>query len=142
MLRLIFISALASLVGGLRHADLVREIMTKEQTPSWVVVLDGVQRDTLAYTDADRKRIYVDFERFRDAPNSLRNVLKHEAHHAKNREHNQIVGDIMSYAVTLDQRVCLLGFKLLGYVLIVFSRRRRVFRTISRHNPHSRAGHH
>ena len=104
MLRLIFISALASLVVGMRHADLVREIMTKEQTPDWTVVIDGAQRGTLAYTDADRKRIYVDFERFRDAPNSLRNVLKHEAHHAKNREHNQIVGDIMSYAVTLDQR--------------------------------------
>ena len=83
---------------------MVRDILTKEQTPSWVVVLDGVQRDTLAYTNTDRKRIYVDFERFRDAPNSLRNVLKHESQHAKGRDHNRIVGDIMSYAVTLDQR--------------------------------------
>jgi hypothetical protein len=94
-----------------QQAKMTMDIMKKYQSPPWTVVIDAAQIDTVAYTDADRKRIYINYALFRDAPRSLANVIHHEVMHAHGHEHNKIPGDIMSYAVTMNRfhnaRICL-----------------------------------
>jgi hypothetical protein len=86
------------------QAKLTMDVMKKYQSPPYVAIIDAVQLDTIAFTDVDRKRIYINYARFRDAPKSLANTIHHEIDHTKNREHNDNPGDIMSYRVTMNQQ--------------------------------------
>lgn len=86
-----------------RQALIAREVMRKKKPPPFVTVTDAVLADGFAFTDESRKRIYVDFAQFRDAPTSLANTINHEVVHTKGGEHNSIPGDIMSYVLTLDE---------------------------------------
>ena len=86
-----------------KYADVSREALKKFNAPQFAVIIDGVQSGNYAYTDGfDRKKMYIDFNQFKSAPNSLKNVLHHEIEHSKNRDHNNIPGDIMSYSLTTD----------------------------------------
>ena len=85
-----------------KYADVARDALKKYNAPLWSVIIDGVQSGNYAYTDADRQRSYVDFNRFANAPNSLANVLHHEVDHLKHRDHNNDPTDIMSYRLTTD----------------------------------------
>ena len=85
-----------------KYADVARDALKKYNAPLWSVIIDGVQSGTYAYTDADRQRSYIDFNRFANAPNSLKNVLNHEIAHLKHRDHNTDPTDIMSYRLTVD----------------------------------------
>lgn len=91
-------------VAGLspKNSEIVREGLKKYQAPPWAVVLNGVQSGNYAYTDADRKRVYIDMFRFANAPKSLANTVHHEVDHLKGRDHNEISNDIMSYKLTTD----------------------------------------
>ena len=85
-----------------RYADVTRNLMKKHNAPDWVVVIDAVQHKTLAFTDVSTKKIYIDFNRFANAPNSLKNVIYHEIEHTKGRNHNNVSNDIMGYFITLN----------------------------------------
>ena len=94
-------SHLASAIQPI-FADVARGALKKYDAPLFSVIVDGVQSGTYAFTDAPRERAYIDFNRFRNAPNSLANVLHHEVEHLKGRDHNEIPLDIMSYRLTVD----------------------------------------
>ena len=86
-----------------KFAEPVRESLKKYKPPQFSVILDGIQDGTYAFTDGSRQRTYIDFSRFANAPNSLRNVLDHELNHLLGRDHNNIPGDPMSYRLTVDR---------------------------------------
>lgn len=86
-----------------KFADVAREALKKYNAPPWATFIDGVQTGNYAYTDgADRTKMYIDFNQFKNAPKSLQNTLRHEIEHSKGRDHNNIPGDIMSYSLTVD----------------------------------------
>ena len=100
LLNCLFFVFVASLQD--KFADVAREALKKYQAPDWTTIIDGIQHKTYAYTDSDRKNIYIDFNQFKDAPTSLQNVLNHEIQHSRGRNHNDVVTDIMSYHLTTD----------------------------------------
>ena len=86
-----------------KFADVARDALKKDNAPQFATIIDGVQSGNYAYADGfDRKKMYVDFNQFKDAPKSLLNVLHHEIEHSRGRDHNNIPGDIMSYKLTTD----------------------------------------
>ena len=90
-------------VAGLqpKYAEVVRDLMKKQNAPEWVTIQDSLQRDQLAFTTGDLKHIYVDFEAFSKAPNTLKSVLKHEIAHSQGRVHGD-GSPYMQYAVRKD----------------------------------------
>jgi hypothetical protein len=82
----------------------IRELMNSQNIPSFVKVIDGVQIDTYAFTDPDLRSVYIDMKRFECCPNSFINVVNHELAHTRGREHNNVIGDIMNYSLTVDKR--------------------------------------
>ena len=86
-----------------KFADVARDALKKYNAPQFATIIDGVQSGNYAYADGfDRKKMYIDFNQFKDAPKSLQNTLNHEIQHSRGRDHNNIPGDIMSYALTTD----------------------------------------
>ena len=104
-MRLLFILSLltAAFAMNKEQAEITRAAMVKYGAPQFSVIVDGVQHPTYAFTTGDRKVTYIDFKRFANAPNSLRNVLDHELNHLLGRDHNNIPGDPMSYRLTVDR---------------------------------------
>src|SRR5690348_12207571 len=100
MRALLFLIASALAISP-KYAAVVRDLMTKQQSPPWVTIQDAVQRDNLAFTSADRQHIYVDFDKFKDAPHTLQTVIKHEIAHAQGRVHND-GSAYMQYHATED----------------------------------------
>ena len=84
------------------YSTVVRDLMTTQQSPPWVTIQDAVLRDNLAFTSADKQHIYVDFSRFRDAPHTLKSVIKHEIAHTLNHQHHD-GSAYMQYHATVDQ---------------------------------------
>lgn len=101
MLILLLLVAFASAMRS-KFADAARASLKKYNPPPFSAIIDGVQYGTYAFTDASRQRTYIDFNRFVNAPNSLRNVLDHELNHLLGRDHNNIPHDPMSYKLTVD----------------------------------------
>lgn len=104
-MRAFYMICLLSLTSAMtdKYADVARAALKKYNAPQFAVIIDGVQSGNYAYTDGfDRKKMFIDFNQFKNAPKSLQNTLRHEIEHSKGREHNNIVGDIMSYAITID----------------------------------------
>ena len=100
MLTMLLLVAAAALRP--QYAELVRSEMVKQATADWVTVQDAVQQKQLAYTSSDLKHVYVDFGRFKNAPQALANTLKHEIAHTRGATHND-GSPYMSYAVTEDR---------------------------------------
>ena len=95
-----FLVICSVVVSGSR-ADFVRDVAKRQGVARFTTIQNAILTNDLAFTSADLKHIYIDFERFKDAPRALINTLKHELAHAKGAQH----GDgsfYMSYAVTLD----------------------------------------
>jgi hypothetical protein len=84
------------------QALIVRNVLKQEGVDPFTTVTDAVMGDGLAFTDSTLKRIFIDFNLYKDAPTSLANTVKHEVAHTKGRQHNEIPGDIMSYRATTN----------------------------------------
>lgn len=84
-----------------KHAKIIRDLAKKQNLPDFVTIQDSIQRDQLAFTSTDLKHIFVDFDQFKDAPNTLISVLKHEISHTQGHVHND-QSPYMQYAVRLD----------------------------------------
>ena len=100
------LGTLAALTAAMTKGQkqIVRESLKKAAAPQFSVVVDGVTTPGIyAFTDAGRERTYIDFARFANAPIALRNVVDHEAQHLLGRDHNTLVGDPMSYLLTVDR---------------------------------------
>lgn len=76
--------------------------MKRQNTPQYLTVQNAVLQDVPAYTSADLKHIYIDYELFKFAPTSLLSVLRHELAHAVGRTHFD-GSAYMSYAVSKDK---------------------------------------
>jgi len=99
--------ALIGLASPFNHyqADTLRSLLARPGTPPWVVALDAVQAPTIAFTDMEAKKIYIDGARLAATPTTFYNVAVHEyGHAALGLEHDPvpIPGSIMSYAVLLS----------------------------------------
>lgn len=97
------LGTLAALTAAMtrEQAEITREAMVKYAAPQFTVIVDGVQTPTYAFTDGERKHTYIDYKRFNHAPNSLKNVIRHEIDHLRGRDHNAVAGDIMAYHLTV-----------------------------------------
>lgn len=84
-----------------KHIEMIRSEMAKQKTNDWVTIQNAIQRQQLAYTSSDLKHIYIDFDRFRNASNTLANVIKHEVAHTKGATHGD-GSPYMQYAVRVD----------------------------------------
>ncbi len=84
-----------------KNAELVRDLMKKQNAPEWLTIQNSLQRDKLAFTSADLKHVYVDFARLAQAPHTLQNVIKHEIAHSQGKVHND-GSPYMQYAVKVD----------------------------------------
>ena len=94
--------AAAALDMTKQQADMTAAAMLKYRAPDFSAIVDGVQRGTYAFTEMDSRKAYINYAKFLNAPNSLMNVLHHEIMHLRGREHNNLVGDIMSYRLAVD----------------------------------------
>ena len=81
--QILFVAALSP-----KNAEIVRDLLRKQNAPAWVTIQNSLQRDQLAFTSADLKHIYVDFEKFKNAPHTLQSVIKHEIAHSNGKVHN------------------------------------------------------
>jgi len=84
-MRAFILVALAAITGAMtrEQAEITREAMVKYAVPQFTVIIDGVQTPTYAFTDTERKHTYMDYKRFNHAPNSLKNVIRHEIEHLR-----------------------------------------------------------
>ena len=97
-LQIVFVASIQD-----KFADVSRAALKKYNAPQFATIIDGIQSGNYAYADGfDRKKMYIDFNQFKNAPKSLQNVLNHEIQHSLGRDHKNIPGDIMSYALTTD----------------------------------------
>jgi hypothetical protein len=64
-----------------QQTTIARRVMQVLNTPKWSVIIDAVQVDTVAFTDADLKRVYIDTKRFVKTPKTFTNVVIHECNH-------------------------------------------------------------
>ena len=92
--QILFVAALSP-----KNAEIVRDLLRKQNAPAWVTIQNSLQRDQLAFTSADLKHIYLDFDKFKNAPHTLQNVLKHEIAHSQGAVHND-GSSYMQYTVT------------------------------------------
>lgn len=84
------------------QANTIRELLRNANAPVYVRVIDGVQNGTYAFTESDRRSIYIDMKRFECCPKTFINVMNHEIEHTKGRDHTSIIGDIMNYSMKID----------------------------------------
>ena len=94
--QILFVAALSP-----KNSEIVRDLLRKQNAPAWVTIQNSLQRDQLAFTSADLKHIYVDFDKFKNAPHTLQNVLKHEIAHANTKVHGD-GSSFMQYVVKVD----------------------------------------
>lgn len=73
--------------------------MKRQNTSPWVTVQNAVMQDVPAYTSADLKNVYIDYERFKAAPNALLTTLRHELAHTNGHTHFD-GSTYMQYAVS------------------------------------------
>lgn len=101
MLRTLAFLVIFALAGAMnpQQASIARQVMKARGVPPWAVIIDAVQSDTIAYTDADLKRVYIDANRLRKTPRTFANAVAHECSHLNGGQH----GDgsfAMDYHVT------------------------------------------
>ena len=94
--QILFVAALSP-----KNAEVVRDLLKKQNAPAWVTIQNSLQRDQLAFTSADLKHIYVDFDKFKNAPHTLQSVIKHEIAHSNGKIHTD-GSPYMQYAVKVD----------------------------------------
>ncbi len=81
----------------------IRELSVKYAAPRFTAFAAAPLNGDFGFTEPDRAHVVIDGARLECCPHTFANVVHHELDHAKGRDHNKIPGDIMSYAVTIDQ---------------------------------------
>lgn len=75
--------------------------MKSQFVPPWSCVIDAVLYNQLAFANIQESKVYIDAGRFRNTPNSYKNVMLHEARHLLGAMHND--GSLaMNYTVITD----------------------------------------
>lgn len=74
----------------------------KKYGPPDAVFIDAAMLTDYAHTDMAQKIVSIDARRFECCPNTFQSVVHHELDHCRGRMHNTVVGDIMSYHITVD----------------------------------------
>jgi Zn-dependent protease with chaperone function len=87
------------------QSDLVLAALAKFKPPEFTTVIDSPLRNQIAFTNGQRDTVVINGRRLECCSRTMANVLNHELAHVNGRSHNlfPVPGDIMSYAVTLDQ---------------------------------------
>jgi hypothetical protein len=67
----------------------------------FVALVETPLTNVLAYTADDLTRMYIDTNKFDEAPNSLWNVMRHEIAHTQGEKHEDGT-PAMRYSVTVD----------------------------------------
>lgn len=84
-----------------QQVAIARQVLRARGVPPWSVIIDAVQQDNIAYTDADRLRVYIDGNKLRATPRTFANVVTHEVAHLNGATHGDGTPE-MKYAVTLN----------------------------------------
>jgi hypothetical protein len=86
------------------QASHIRRLLYANNAPGFAAVIDAVQVGTLAFTNTNLGKTFIDASRFDCCPNVFSSVITHEIGHLLGMDHNAIPGHPMNFSITLDAR--------------------------------------